>query len=214
MAIIPTISSIRANAAAQLVLTWEIPTTSVRNYKIYRDLVEIGISVGKANNTFIDTTAAYGDGVSYSYNVSVIDFDEIEGDLSDTYVKDFETSDLMLDHLYTYLLANGAQNMKLIVGEEEIPVLTAMEEYIDDVIIAIDHPVVFDADFRDRTADNIVSFWYIPQDDLWGYRQDPNSPYEKSDLKTRRFRLDSKINNKISNVMSRIYQDANYFFNL
>lgn len=48
--------------------------------------------------------------------------------------------------------------MKLIVGEEEIPVLTAMEEYIDDVIIAIDHPVVFDADFRDRTADNTVSF--------------------------------------------------------
>lgn len=206
MATVPTISSVVSNDAGQLVLTWTVPQTTVRNYKIYRDLSAIGVSVGKSNNTYTDTGVSYGAGVEYSYNVSVVDYDDTEGSLSDTFSKDFEESDLILDKMYNYFVTLGAQNMILVVDDQEIPWRTAMETYIDDVIIALDNGIVFDTQFREGLSDNIKSFWYIPQADLWA------GTGLSGARKNRAFFGDTKINNKVSNIMARLYSDARYFY--
>ena len=212
---VPTIQSAKIISGTTLKLTWSqstSPDVGVKGYGVYRgsDPVLIGSTTGAGSTTYTDSGLSFDN--TYVYSVRSIDNNDVGSSLSDYYTKIFTNSKFILDELEKYLEANGAQNMILVVQQDEIPVLIAMEEYISDVVIAIDNSVVFGPEFRNDIEDNLNSFWYIPMDGLWNYTV--GLPYSDNVTKNRKFHADVKIQNKLANVFQRIYQDARHFFTL
>lgn len=212
---IPEIQSIKIISETESVIVWNQSSSSdvgVKGYNLYRgeDPSLISTIYGRSSLTYTDSGLSFGN--TYTYRISSFDINNVESGLSEAFIKEFSQSKFVLDQLETYLRSHNAQNLTLIVNQEEIPILTAMEENIHDVVAAIDSPVHFDTQFRENIEDNITSFWYIPMNDLWGYSM--GFPYAEQTLRNRRFFGDTAINNRLANIFQRIYQDANYFYSL
>lgn len=210
---IPEIESVKIISNSELTITWSRSTSvdvGVGGYNVYRGETPelIGSTSGKSAITLNDSSLSFDN--TYVYNVSSFDHNGTESSLSDSFTKEFTNDKFVIDKLESYLISNGCQNLTLIIQQDEIPILTAMEENIDDVVLAIDNPVHFDTEFRNNSEDNLISFWYVPMGDLWNYTL--GLPYNDRVTRNRKFVGDVKINNKLANVFNRIYQDAGYFF--
>ena len=209
----PTISSIKMTSLESMTLIWTIPMSSIegiKEYKIYRDSVFLKSIFGKTSTTCTDEDNLVL-GTTYDYTIKAFDSQGQESDFSDTYSKEFSRDEYELDDLERYLTSLGGQNMMLIVNNQEIPILTAMKEYIDDVILAIDQGVQFDTEYQKGLSTNISTFWYIPMDDLWNFQV--KYPYQDNVVKNRRFSADPEIKVKLKNILIKVYQSANYFYN-
>lgn len=209
----PTISSIKMNSLDSVTIIWTIPTSAesgVNGYKIYRDSVFLKTMFGKTTTTCTDEENLVL-GTTYDYTIKAFDSQGYESDFSSTYSKEFSRDEYELDDLERYLTSLGGQNMMLIVNDQEIPILTAMKEYINDVILAIDQGVQFDTEYKKGLATNINTFWYMPMDDLWNFTL--GLPYRDNLVKNRRFSADPEIKVKLKNILIKIYQTANYFYN-
>lgn len=208
----PTISSIKMHSLESMTLIWTISTSSgegVNGYKIYRDSVLIKNVFGRTSTTYTDEENLVLE-TTYDYTIKAFDRQGYESDFSTTYSKEFSRDEYELDDLERYLTSLGGQNMILIINDQEIPILTAMKEYIDDVILAIDQGVHFDTNYKSGLATNINTFWYIPMDDLWNFTL--GLPYRDNVVKNRRFSADPEVKLRIKNILMKVYQTANYFY--
>lgn len=195
-----------------MTLIWTISTSSgegVNGYKIYRDSVLIKNVFGRTSTTYTDEDNLVLE-TTYDYTIKAFDRQGYESDFSATYSKEFSRDEYELDDLERYLTSLGGQNMILIINDQEIPILTAMREYIDDVILAIDQGVHFDTDYKKGLSTNINTFWYMPMDDLWNFTL--GLPYRDNVVKNRRFSADPEVKIRIKNILMKVYQTANYFY--
>lgn len=117
----------------------------------------------------------------------------------------------MLDGFEAFLPTVGAQNMLLVVYDQEIDIMTAIENNLDDMITAYSSPFRFDDSYRNDLSNNTNVFFYIPMDDMWGFSV-PESNFVDKSLKIRRFFTSAIISNKLSNLSKRLFNIIQYFY--
>lgn len=122
------------------------------------------------------------------------------------------TDQEMLDGFESFLLTVGAQNMLLVVYNQEIGVMAALQSNIDDMVTAYGNAFRFDDSYRNDLENNTQVFFYIPMDDMWNFSV-PESNFVDKSLKLRRFFTSSIISNKLSNLSKRLFNIIHYFYN-
>lgn len=192
-------------------LTWSkatSPDVGILHYNIYKDGEFLNLISYRDVTEYIDANVVLD--TTYEYQVSTVDRNHEESDLSSAISIAFTEENFNLYDLEVYLNRNGGQNMELIVNQNEYPILTAVQDYSYDVGQAIDQPVKFDRSYRTSINNNITSFFYIPMDDLINY-DIPDSAYTNQSTKNRRFFTSTIVNQKLSDLFRKVISVAERF---